>query len=668
MKKYFRRELFIYGVLILFVAAIVSRLFTLQVIDAAELRAKGIERRTDSASLAPERGNILDAQGNVLAQSIPVKELYADPRTISKLIAQRQSKWTKEEMSKALGEILEIDQEKVLEKLNQDLAWVSIAHHVSLEKVEQIINLKLPGIGFTDEQKRVYPMGNLAASILGIVNLAGHGAEGLEAYYDKELYGTPGYLSKQSYLSSNLHEPAFKGASIQLTLNSAIQHLVDQQVEYLAETTQADRVAILAMEPSTGRILGMGNYPSYDPNNYYQSSPEERQNLNIGMSYEPGSTFKIITGAIAMEEGILSPNDIFHDPGNLKVGPLKITNWDYIYVNRGDITFTEAMMYSSNVVMAKLGMNLGKETFYTYLRAFGFGSRTGIDLIGEGSGLLVPESSARDIDMATISFGQSNSVTPIQLLTAISSVANGGTLYKPYLVEKIIYPDGTIEEKKPVAVRQVISESTSAQMTDVLVEVVNNGTGARAQIPGIAVAGKTGTAQKVDPETKGYSSTDFIASFVSYAPAYDPKIAVLVVIDTPRGDSYHGGTLGGPVAKTIMEGALEYFGIPVANNTESDINEVGVTSFERLTPQPVTPERAPYEGETIVPDLTGLTMRQVGESLAEAELHYTFTGSGLAYSQGPEPGKVVTKGSVVNVYFLPIEEILLLNEELETSE
>ncbi|NMA69773.1 MAG: PASTA domain-containing protein [Desulfitobacterium sp.] len=666
--NYFRREIVLYGILLLLVAAIISRLFTMQVIDAAELRAKGIERRTDIASLVPERGKILDSQGNVLAQSIPVKELYADPRTITKVITQKQTKWTKEEMAQTLGEILEIDKENILEKLNQDLAWVSIAHHVSLEKVEEIKGLKLPGIGFADEQKRVYPMGNLGAPILGVVNLAGHGAEGLEAYYDKELYGTPGYLSKQSYLTSSLHEPAFKGANIQLTLNSTIQHIIEQQIDQLAENTQAKRIAILAMEPSTGKILGMGSYPSFDPNNYAQSSPDERRNLNIGMSYEPGSTFKIITGAIAMEEGLVSPNSVIHDPGYIKIGPRNISNWDTNYIVRGDITFTEAMMYSSNVVMAKLGLNIGKENFYTYLRAFGFGSRTGIDLIGEESGLLVPKASARDVDLATMSFGQSSSVTPIQLITAISCVANGGTLYKPYLVDKIIHPDGTIEKQEPVAVRQVISESTSAQMTEVLVEVVNNGTGARAQIPGISVAGKTGTAQKVDPETKSYSSTDFIASFASYAPAEDPKIAVLVVIDTPRGESHHGGTLGGPVAKTIMEAALELDGIPVASNTESDINEVGEATFERPKPQPITPERTPYDGETVVPDLTGLTMRQVGETLAEAELHYTFTGTGLVYSQGPEPGKVVPKGSVVNVYFLPIEEILLLNKELEGQE
>lgn len=438
---YFRREIVLYGVLLLLVAAIISRLFTMQVIDAAELRAIGIERRTDIASLVPERGKILDSQGNVLAQSIPVKELYADPRNITDAIARKQTKWTKEEMAQALGEILEIDEEKILEKLNQDLAWVSIAHHVSLEKVEEIKALKLPGIGFTDEQKRVYPMGNLGASVLGVVNLAGHGAEGLEAYYDKELYGTPGYLSKQSYLTSNLHEPAFKGANIQLTLNSTIQHLIEQQIEHLVETTEAKRIAILAMEPSTGKILGMGSYPTFDPNNYANSTLEERRNLNIGMPYEPGSTFKIVTGAIAMEEGLISPRTVINDPGYIKIGPRNITNWDTNYVIRGDTTFTEAMMYSSNVVMAKLVLDLGKDTFYTYLRAFGFGSRTGVDLVGEDSGLLVPESSARDIDLATMSFGQANLVTPIQLLSAISCVANGGTLYKPYLVDKIIYPD-----------------------------------------------------------------------------------------------------------------------------------------------------------------------------------------------------------------------------------
>ncbi|MGE4272854.1 MAG: penicillin-binding protein [Desulfitobacterium sp.] len=665
MKRgYFVRENVLYGLLICMVVAVVGRLFMLQVVDASELKAKGIERRTSSASLLPERGKILDAQGSVLAQSIPVKEIYADPRAISDLIAKKQTSWTKEAMADKISELLDLDRNKLLEKLNKDLSWVNIANQVDMEKAEEIKALKLPGIGYSDQQRRVYPMDSLASAVLGIVNLAGHGAEGIESYYDEELYGTPGYSSQQFMLKdSKLNEPALKGSDIQLTLDSTIQYLIEQQLDQLVERTQGKRIAILAMDPMTGKILGMGSRPTFNPNDYTSTTPEERRNLNISMSYEPGSTFKIITGAAALEEGILKPDDIFDDPGYIRIGPRYITNWDSDYRPHGEITFQEGMMISSNVVLAQVGMELRKEAFYTYLRAFGFGGRTGIDLTGEETGLLIPQDKARDIDMATMSFGQANLVTPVQLLTAISSIANGGTLYKPYILEKITYPDGTTKTISPTPVRQVVSKSTSEQMTAILEAVVNEGTGAAAHIPGIRVAGKTGTAQKVDPETGGYSSTDFVASFAAYAPANDPKIALIILIDTPQGESHQGGTLAGPVAKAIIEGALQYYGIPVAHETPSEVSKLPETNFERPTPASVAPERTPLKGETAVPDLTGLTMRQAGEKLAQAELHLNFSGTGLVSSQSIQPGTVVNTGTMIDVQFTPLEEILKQTED-----
>ena len=304
-----------------------------------------------------------------------------------------------------------------------------------------------------------------------------------------------------------------------------------------------------------------------------KSPPDDRRNLAIGMSYEPGSTFKIITGSAALEEGVIHPDDTFSDPGYLRIPPRLITNWDSDQKPHGNPTFTQGMQLSSNVVLAQVGKKLGNSAFYTYLKAFGFGSKTGIDIAGEESGILVPQDKVREIDLATMSFGQANSVTPIQLLTAISAVANGGTLYRPYIVDKITTPDGQlVQQQKPTPIRQVISKATASQMTNILEQVVSDGTGHLAQIPGINVAGKTGTAQKVDPKTGGYSSTDYIASFAAFAPAEDPKIAVLIIIDTPKAtESHQGGTLGGPRAKAIIEGALQYYGFPVAKETQSTV-------------------------------------------------------------------------------------------------
>ena len=658
--SYFSRDRWVLLGLLLVVTLVLGRLLTLQIVQAADLKAKGIERRTSDKSLRPERGTIFDAQGNVLAQSIPVKEIYADPKTLIAQITSKQFKSTKEDVAKELGSILGIDTQTIQDKLNRNLSWISLAHQVDIHKVDEIMALKIPGLGMNDEDKRIYPMGNLAASALGIVNLDGHGVEGIESYYDKTLFGKSGFQSQEQDTRARsildaLHQsdPSSSGNAITLTLDSTIQYIIEQQLDNLQKTTNANSVTILAMDPKTGSVLGMGSRPTFDPTDYAKATPEARRNLAIGMSYEPGSTFKIVTGSAALEEGVIHPNDTFPDPGYLRIPPRLITNWDSDQKPHGNPTFTKGMQLSSNVVLAQVGMRLGKDSFYTYLKAFGFGSKTGIDIAGEENGILIPQDKVRDIDLATMSFGQANSVTPIQLLSAISAVANGGTLYRPYIVDKITTPDGQlVQQQKPTPVRQVISKATASQMTNVLEQVVSGGTGSLAKIPGINVAGKTGTAQKVDPKTGAYSTTDFIASFTAYAPAEDPKIAVLVIIDTPKSaEGHQGGTLGGPPAKAIIEGALQYLGLPVAKDTKSTVTISPSDSGVRPSPKPVIPERSPIGGEVIIPDLTGMTMRQAGDLLAKSELHFDFTGSGLVNLQSPQGGKVVVKGTTIEVKF-----------------
>ncbi|HWQ43209.1 MAG TPA: penicillin-binding transpeptidase domain-containing protein [Desulfosporosinus sp.] len=643
------------------ICLVFGRLVMLQVVQASDLKSKGIERRTTDQSLRADRGTIFDAQGNVLAQSIPVKEVIADPKMLTEQIAKKQFKRSKEDVAKDLGTILGINTQDILDKLSEtSLSWISVAHQVDIHKTEKIMALKIPGLTFDDEEKRVYPMGKFASSALGIVKQDGHGAEGIESYYDKALFGKPGYQSQEQdsrarSILDALHQsdPSSPGNNLTLTLDSTIQYFVEQQLDDLQQSTNANSVTILAMDPMTGRVLAMGSRPTFDPTDYSKATPDARRNLAIGMSYEPGSTFKIVTGSAALEEGVIRPDDTFEDPGYLRIPPRLITNWDSDQKPHGSPTFTQGMELSSNVVLAQVGMKMGKPIFYTYLKAFGFGAKTGIDISGEESGIIVPQDKARDIDLATMSFGQSNSVTPIQLLSAISAVANGGTLYRPYIVDKITTPDGQlVQQQKPVPVRQVISKATASQMTNILEEVVSEGTGHPAQIPGIKVAGKTGTAQKVDPNTGAYSTTDFIASFAAFAPAEDPKIAVLVIIDTPKSaEGHQGGSLGGPRAKAIIEGALQYYGLPVAKETQSTVSISPSDSAVRPSPQPVTPERTPVGGEVVIPDLTGLTMRQVGDTLAKSELHFNFTGSGLANQQSPAAGKVVTKGATIEVKF-----------------
>ncbi|HWQ88765.1 MAG TPA: penicillin-binding transpeptidase domain-containing protein [Desulfitobacteriaceae bacterium] len=665
---YFSRAYWVPAILVLIIIAVVSRLVILQVVQAADLKAKGIERRTTDQTIYPERGIIFDAQGHIMAQNIPVKEVYADPKTLNTLINKKQIKSSITEIAEKLGSIIEADPQEITDKLSNDKSsWVSLAHHVDISKIDEINKLDIPGIGFNDEQKRVYPMDSLCASVLGIINMSGHGVEGIEAFYDQELYGKAGYKSQEQDTGSvmipgTLHQidPSKPGNNLTLTLDSTIQFFVEQNLDDIMSSTKCLKATIIAMDPMTGKILGMGSRPTFDPNNYSDSSPDDRRNLAIAMTYESGSTFKILTGSGALEEGVITPEELFNDPGYLRIGPRLITNWDSDVKAHGSLTFTEGMKVSSNVVLAQVGLKMGKESFYTFLKAFGLGAKTGIDIAGEESGLLVPEDKAKDIDLATMSFGQSNLVTPIQLLSAISAVANGGTLYKPYIVDKITTSEGEIvKQNQPCAVRQVVSKTTAAQMNSILEQVVSKGTGKLAIIPGVKVAGKTGTAQKVNPETGAYSPSDFIASFAAFAPVENPKIAVLVVLDSPQGIIHQGGQLAAPRAKNIIEKSLQYFGVPVAEDTKSSVSISSAVPTVRPAPKQIIPERTPAAGEVVVPDLTGLTMRQAGEKLSANGLHYDFSGNGLVSEQIPAGGKVVAKGTAVEVKFSSLTTVIM---------
>jgi len=665
--NYFSREWVIYSFLIGLAVLIIGKLAYMQIFNSAELVARGATRG-NSQTMVYERGMIADAQGNILAKSVKAKDIYADPDTLKKAIARKNPGLTAEdankkieEISKNLAAILNKDSREIYELLAKNVSWVSLAKQVDLDKADQISQLAIPGVGFTDTYKRVYPTGVMASSILGIVNMAGDGVEGIEYAYNAELKGEKEFQAQGNTEETGINDSLadngqIAGYNLMLTLDSTIQHLVEQELDKIIEETHPLKAVILAMDPLTGKILGMGSRPNFDPNTYSNTDPNDRKNLAINMIYEPGSTFKIITGAAALEENLVSPSQMFNDPGYIIVGSRRITNWDSDQKAHGNISFSDGMRLSSNVVLAQVGEILGKDIFYTYLKSFGFGSRTKIDIAGEEQGLLVDKKIVKDIELATMSFGQANLVTPIQLLTAISAVANGGKLVQPYIVDKITNnKNEVLVQNQPRIVREVISKSTSQAMTDILVNVVDKGTGSKAKIPGIKVAGKTGTAQKIDPQTGGYSETDFIVSFVAYAPADNPKIAVLVVIDTPKAEIIQGGTLAGPHAKKIIESTLQYYGIPVSSGTPSNISDLSEikppASTETSPTKPKDPPKTPGKGEVLVPDLKGLTMRQAGETLGKLDLRYNFAGSGLARQQNPEAGTIVNQGDTVEVVF-----------------
>ncbi|MDR1070512.1 MAG: PASTA domain-containing protein [Gracilibacteraceae bacterium] len=659
------RERFVHCLIALIFALVVGRLFYLQVIDGKNIRQRAEELRRMSQIAIVGRGAVVDAQNNILAKSIRSYDVFADPEFMRDYLNGdfNNRGLTVEGLARALASILDAEETALLAKLNSDGKYVLLARQIPTEISEklshadktllgmriegtesEIFNLLNIGVGVTDSYKRHYPMGSLGAGVVGFVKDDGNGAAGVEAYYN-------GILNGRAGPDSDL--PPVNGSySIRLTLDATIQHLLEKELDAALAECNPTRACVAALDPMSGKILGMASRPTFDPAEFAGTDPENYRNLPTNMTYEPGSTFKIITASMAIEEQLVARDRLFSDPGFLTIGPDTIRNWDSAITAHGDITLARAMMDSSNVVFGQVGMLIGRDLFNLYLRGFGFGEQTGVDLGGEEQGMLVKYDNIRNIEMATMAFGQANLVTPLQLLSAACAVVNGGYLYQPYILDAVLDGEGrALRRTEPEVKRQVISAATAQEVTGILEQVVENGTGSRVKIPGIRVAGKTGTAQKVDPLTGQYSDTDFVVSFIAFAPIENPRIAVLFVIDTPKGVKPQGGTLAGPRVKNILEGALQYYGIPVDGKTPDDLSEWRSTEVRETAPAETEPLALPGEGEVAVPSLIGLTMKQAGEALAAAELRYQFRGSGLAVEQFPAAGTVVNRGDTVEVAF-----------------
>jgi cell division protein FtsI/penicillin-binding protein 2 len=701
-----RRERVVHYLIVLIFVMIAGRLFYLQVIDDKNIRREAEELRQASRIAVVGRGAIVDAQNNILAKSIRSYDVFVDPAYLRRYLrgSFNDRGLTVDGLAEGLAVILEMEKEEILTKLQAEGEYVPLikqaptevadklrqvdqtllgmkieakdengekdgsggsaesgengedsesgedAENAEKEKKEKL-NLLNIGFGVTPSYKRHYPMGSLGAGVVGFVKDDGNGAAGVEAYYNEILNGRTGP-------DSDL--PLINGAySLRLTLDATIQHLLEKELDIAMEECNPLRACGLAIDPMSGRILASASRPTFDPAEFAGTDPENYRNLPTSMTYEPGSTFKIITAAMAIEEQIVSNDRLFSDPGFLTIGPDTIRNWDSDITAHGDITLARAMLDSSNVVFGQVGMLIGRDLFRLYLQAFGFGERTGVDLGGEERGMLVKYDNIRNIDMATMAFGQANLTTPLQLLSAACAVANGGYLYQPYILDAVLDDGGQpLRQTAPEVKRQVISATTAKEVMAMLEQVVENGTGSRVRIPGIRVAGKTGTAQKIDPVSGQYLESDYIVSFMAIAPAENPRIAVLFVIDSPQGVKPQGSALAGPRVKNILEGALQYYGIPVDGSTPDALDDwlyttPGVTGPLALSETfPLAePPAPPGEGEVAVPSLIGLTMKQVGERLAETELLYRFRGSGLAVEQFPAAGAIVNRGDVVEVMF-----------------
>src|SRR5665648_1248330 len=557
-----KRIAFLFMCASVFLLILIIRLGYVQLSQGADLQKKADDSHFRGVPVEPKRGNIEDREGNVLAMSVSSETVYAIPAEV------RQSGRAKE-MAQTLSPILGKPAADLEKAITKRTALEYIQKQIKPEVAAQIRDLALPGIGTTEDSQRYYPFATLASHIIGFAGIDNQGLEGIELTRESELKGTSGSILQefgangiplpqaiQQYLAPK------QGNTVRLTIDKNIQLFAERELQKLmagqgvnmnGKVTKS--ASILAMDPSTGEILALASAPTFDPNNYQESDPNSRRNIAIQNGYEPGSTFKIITLAAALEEKKIKLTEHYFDKGAYTVLGKNVRCWKA--GGHGDQTFLQVAENSCNPGFVEMGQRLGMDNFYKYLRDFGFGQKTGIEMSGEALGILANKKKATALDLATMSIGQTNNVTPIQLLTAVSAVANGGTLLKPQLVKEIIGPSGRIISAfKKEEVRRVISEDTSKTTREVLESVVTNGTGRRSFLPGYRVAGKTGTAQKV--LNGGYIQGEYIASFVAFAPADNPKLAMLAVID---GTPFYGGVVAAPVLQTVMLDSLRYLGI-----------------------------------------------------------------------------------------------------------
>ncbi|MCL1963707.1 MAG: penicillin-binding transpeptidase domain-containing protein, partial [Firmicutes bacterium] len=545
-----KRLIWLAVIITLLFFAVICRVGRLTIVDAAELTRRGIAQWTRSGLITADRGTVYDKRGAVLARNATAYIVTAVPRLVKDADA----------LCDLICPLLHLNREWVMEKLsNKGVASVTIKRQVTRDVVDTLRELAaqsngaLSGITFDQDSLRFYPFGSALSQVLGLTTIDGVGQSGLEQQYDQVLRGTPGRIVTEVDAKARTlpggqtsYIPATKGADVKLTIDSTIQSFVERALRECIAVNGANRVMAIVMDPNTGKILAMAISPSFDPNEPPRSDLDAlRAGMRIQLIsdvYEPGSTFKIVTTAAALDKGVTHPEERFYCSGSIMVDGDKIRCWKN---SHGAETMAEALMNSCNPVFTELALRLGVDTFYQYLYAFGLGAKTGIDLPGESGGLLINQRYVKSVDLARIGFGQSVTVTPLQMITAACAVVNGGRLMRPYLAEEVVSQDGEVLQRTlPKVVATPIKPETSATMRGLLENVVEKGGGRNAAIEGYRIGGKTGTAQ-VYKDGKIVHDVH-IGSFVGFAPADDPQVAVLVIVDEAELQPDYGGTTAAP--------------------------------------------------------------------------------------------------------------------------
>ncbi|HEX8153799.1 MAG TPA: penicillin-binding transpeptidase domain-containing protein [Thermoanaerobaculia bacterium] len=623
-----RRLLQLFAFLAAWAIVVIARLVQIQLVRHEHYQVRAERQQERTLALNPVRGSILDAHQRVLAESVVAESVCADPSAVDDRAAT----------AKALAKVLGLAPRDIEAKLRGAGGFAWIARQLPLDVTAKVRALKLPGIYTIEEHRRSYPRGMLAANVIGYTGIDGEGLAGIESSLDEHVHGTAGKVTLLQDARRGMYLVGGDGANaardgnhVVLTIDSVLQFIAERSLAKAVAQYRAAGGSAIVMDPRDGAILAMVSLPTFDPNRFREFGPDAWRNRAVQDMYEPGSTFKIVAASAGLEEGLVTPSQII----DCQNGAIRIAN---VEINEhggnryGLMSFEDVIVHSSNVGTVKVALGLGSARMYDYIRRFGFGERTGIPLKGESPGILRKTDRWSAVSNASISIGQEIAATPLQVVRAMATVANGGVRVEPRLVDRVIDGDGKVLYRpERVEGKRVISEKTAAVLNEILKAVVLRGTGKNAALAEHIVAGKTGTAQKAG--RGGYSAHNFVASFAGYVPADRPRLVILVVVDEPRGAQY-GGVIAAPVFREIAEASLRYLRVaPSIPARRIDVTQTALAAFSQ---EPGTSSRT-----EAIPDLRGLDARAAIAKAVATGLVVRAVGSGVVTSQNPLPGEAL---------------------------
>lgn len=668
------RVLFVAAFIGFWMLVISARLVYLQFSQHETLANRARQQQQNAIETSPLRGELLDRQERQLARSVQTVSLFLDPDGLDAATLDRNA----QQLARSLG----LKQAELAKEFHDAAAakkrFIWIARRLDADVANKIVELKLPGLQTQLEPKRYYPNGSLAAHVLGYVGLDGKGLGGVEQFYNAKISGEAGKLFVEKDASGKSYESyeiaSKPGQTVVLTIDQTIQYQAEQALQAAVQRSRAKSGTVIVLDPRNGEILALANAPTFDPNKVSEARPETRSNWALQNIYEPGSTFKIVAFSAALEKKLAKVDDhIDCQMGAITVAG-RVVHDHHPF---GSLTIAEALAKSSNVAAIKLGLRVGDPTMYDYIKRFGFGSRTGIELPGETNGILRKVERWQPSSIGSIAIGQEIGVTPVQMVAAFGALANDGVRVSPHLIREVRDAGGNVVYRAQPEQRRVISAETAIALRGMLESVTLSGTAKKAQLDGYSAAGKTGTAQKIDPKTRSYSATKFVGSFVGFAPVSNPRVVIIVVIDEPAG-AYHGGDVAAPVFREVAEQVLPALDVMPDIETKSapDLiahantdperaakiqEEQAQSEVQRKATMPTVDSNGGRGGEVVyavatkkamlMPDLRGRSVRDVARTCAQLGLQVEARGEGRVLKQSPSAGAEVNTGQLVYVDF-----------------